>query len=50
LLKEFSKTLQELKGSQFNESDVGKRLELLEKQIEGLLKRDLLINGVAEGS
>ena len=50
LLQEFSKTLEELKESQATDVSYARRLEILESQITGLLKRDLMVSGVAEGA
>lgn len=50
LLRELGRNLQELKDSEENQGAFAKRLQILEEQIQGLLRRDLLINGVAEGS
>ena len=50
LLKEFSKGVQELRDLPYDEKVFGKRLELLERQITGLLKRDFLIHGSGEDS
>jgi hypothetical protein len=50
LLKEFTKSLKELKDSEFNQGTFAKRLEILEEQINGLMKRELLMSSVVEGS
>lgn len=48
-MKEFTHTLEELKSTENVDQAVRKRLELLEHQIQGLLKRNLLIHKPSDG-
>lgn len=49
ILKDLTQTLKELKESGHGDDIFNKRLSLLERQIDGLLQRDLMISRIVDG-